>query len=121
MSYESFYFLCFSFQVPFPTMVWPLVFLLPSWIDGIKKFLKLGLRFTLLYHGQVVIESSQTGPKIFMTQVPCQILIKMSKNQKHLSTLIENQIIIEKNSFYCISWNFINIEWRACLCFYTFL
>lgn len=79
MFYESFYFLCLSLQDPFPAPVWPLAYFLPPWVDSIQEFLKLGLRFTFLHHGQVVIESSQAGPEIFVTQGPCQILIKLSK------------------------------------------
>lgn len=68
----------------FPAMVWALVFLLPPWINSIQEFLKLGLRFTLLHHGQVVIEPSQAGPEIFVTQATCQILIKVPKEQKNI-------------------------------------
>lgn len=63
-------------------MLWALVFLLPFWINSIQEFLKLGLGFTLLHHGQVVIEPSQAGPEIFVTHATCQILIKVPKEQK---------------------------------------
>lgn len=79
----SFYPLYLSLQTPTPMMVWPLVFFLPPRIDDIQELLKLGLRFILLHHGQVVIEPSQAGPEIFVAQSPGQILIKMSEEQKH--------------------------------------
>ena len=79
MSYGPFYSLGLSPQALFSAMVWPLVVFLPPWINDIQKFFKLWFRFTLLHHGQVVIESSQAGPEIFVTQAPCQILIKVSK------------------------------------------
>lgn len=56
-----------------------LVLFLPPWIHSIQELLKLGLMFILLHHGQVVIESSQAGPELFVSQAPCQILIKVSK------------------------------------------
>lgn len=70
---------CLSLQAPFPAMVWPLVFPLPCWVNNVQELLKLGLTFIFLHHGQVVIESSQAGPEVFVTQAPYQILIKMSE------------------------------------------
>lgn len=72
--------LCASPSKP-PSLLWsdPLVLFLPPWIHSIQELLKLGLMFILLHHGQIVIESPQAGQELFVSQVPCQILIKVSK------------------------------------------
>lgn len=77
MFYGSFHSLPWS---PSPI---PSVSFLPPWIDDIQELLKLGLRFIVLHHGQVVVESSEAGPEISVTQAPRQILIKMSEEQNH--------------------------------------
>lgn len=64
-------------------MVSCLVLFLPPWINSIQELLKLGLRFILLHHRQVIIEPPQAGPEVFVAQAACQILIKMSEEQKY--------------------------------------
>jgi hypothetical protein len=60
---------------------------LPVWIDDVQEVLKLWISLSLLHHGQVVAESTQTRLELLVLQPTALVLVEMLKHGEALLSL----------------------------------